>query len=231
MMSDLDINGFLLNASIWALPVLLAITLHEAAHGWAAAKLGDPTARLMGRVTLNPFAHVDLVGTVLIPLALLLMSAPFLFGYAKPVPVNFSRLRNPRRDMALVALAGPASNILLAILGALAFHLVPVLPDTATQWAAEMLQRLVLLNLILAVFNMLPIPPLDGGRILVSILPDWAAWKVARLERAGLFIVIGVLFLLPYFARELGYDFNVTGVLIWAPVDFLMSVIATLTGH
>lgn len=231
MMSGLDINGFLLNASIWALPVLLAITLHEAAHGWAAAKLGDPTARLMGRVTLNPFAHVDLVGTVLIPLALLLMSAPFLFGYAKPVPVNFSRLRNPRRDMALVALAGPVSNILLAILGALAFHLVPVLPDSATQWAAEMLQRLVLLNLILAVFNMLPIPPLDGGRILVSILPDWAAWKVARLERAGLFIVIGVLFLLPYFAQELGYSFDVAGLLIWVPVDFLMSVIATLTGH
>jgi Zn-dependent protease len=231
MMSGLDINAFLLSASIWAIPVLLAITLHEAAHGWAAAKLGDPTARLMGRVTLNPFAHVDLVGTVLIPLALLLMSAPFLFGYAKPVPVNFSRLRNPRRDMALVALAGPASNILLAILGALAFHLVPVLPDVATQWSAEMLQRLVLLNLILAVFNMLPIPPLDGGRILVSILPDWAAWKVARLERAGLFIVIGVLFLVPYLAGELGYSFDVTGLLIWAPVDFLMSVIATLTGH
>lgn len=231
MMSDIDIDGFLLNASIWALPVLLAITLHEAAHGWAAAKLGDPTARLMGRVTLNPFAHVDLVGTILIPLALLLMSAPFLFGYAKPVPVNFSRLRNPRRDMALVAIAGPASNILLAILGALAFHLVPVLPASTTQWAAEMLQRLVLLNLILAVFNMLPIPPLDGGRILVSILPDWAAWKVARLERAGLFIVIGVLFLLPYFAQELGYSFDVAGLLIWAPVDFLMSVIATLTGH
>ncbi|WP_420565390.1 site-2 protease family protein [Thalassobaculum sp.] len=230
-MSGLDINAFLLSASIWAIPVLLAITLHEAAHGWAAAKLGDPTARLMGRVTLNPFAHVDLVGTVLIPLALLLMSAPFLFGYAKPVPVNFSRLRNPRRDMALVALAGPASNILLAILGALAFHLVPVLPDVATQWSAEMLQRLVLLNLILAVFNMLPIPPLDGGRILVSILPDWAAWKVARLERAGLFIVIGVLFLVPYLAGELGYSFDLTGLLIWAPVDFLMSVIATLTGH
>lgn len=231
MMSGLDINSFLLNASIWALPVLLAITLHEAAHGWAAGKLGDPTARLMGRVTLNPFAHVDLVGTVLIPLALLLMNAPFLFGYAKPVPVNFSRLNNPRRDMALVALAGPASNILLAILGALAFHIVPSLPDSATQWGAEMLQRLVLLNLILAVFNMLPIPPLDGGRILVSILPDWAAWKVARLERAGLFIVIGVLFLLPYLAREVGYDLDVSGVLIWAPVDFLMSVIATITGH
>ncbi|MCR9070206.1 MAG: site-2 protease family protein [Alphaproteobacteria bacterium] len=231
MMSDLDINGFLLNASIWALPVLLAITLHEAAHGWAAGKLGDPTARLMGRVTLNPFAHVDLVGTVIIPLALLLMNAPFLFGYAKPVPVNFSRLRNPRRDMALVALAGPASNILLAVLGALAFHIVPSLPDAASLWGAEMLERLVLLNLILAVFNMLPVPPLDGGRILVSILPDWAAWKVARLERAGLFIVIGVLFLLPYIAGELGYNLNVAGVLIWAPVDFLMSVIATLTGH
>lgn len=231
MMSDLDINGFLLNASIWALPVLLAITLHEAAHGWAAGKLGDPTARLMGRVTLNPFAHVDLVGTVIIPLALLLMNAPFLFGYAKPVPVNFSRLRNTRRDMALVALAGPASNILLAVLGALAFHIVPSLPDAASLWGAEMLERLVLLNLILAVFNMLPVPPLDGGRILVSILPDWAAWKVARLERAGLFIVIGVLFLLPYIAGELGYNLNVAGVLIWAPVDFLMSVIATLTGH
>ncbi|WPZ32975.1 site-2 protease family protein [Thalassobaculum sp. OXR-137] len=230
-MADLDIGGFLMSASIWALPVLLAITLHEAAHGWAAAKLGDPTARLMGRVTLNPFAHVDLVGTVLIPLALLLMSAPFLFGYAKPVPVNFSRLRNPRRDMALVALAGPASNILLAVLGALAFHLVPLVPDVATLWSAEMLERLVLLNLILAVFNMLPIPPLDGGRILVSILPDWAAWKVARLERAGLFIVIGVLFLLPYLAHELGYDVDIAGVLIWVPVDFLMSVIATLTGH
>lgn len=231
MMSDLDINSFFLNASIWALPVLLAITLHEAAHGWAAAKLGDPTARLMGRVTLNPFAHVDLVGTVIIPLALLLMNAPFLFGYAKPVPVNFSRLRNPRRDMALVALAGPASNILLAVIGALAFHLIPVLPDMVTEWGAEMLQRLVLLNLILAVFNMLPVPPLDGGRILVAILPDWAAWKVARLERAGLFIVIGVLFLLPYLAAQLGYSLNVAGVLIWAPVDFLMSVIATLTGH
>lgn len=231
MMSDLDINSFFLNASIWALPVLLAITLHEAAHGWAAAKLGDPTARLMGRVTLNPFAHVDLVGTVIIPLALLLMNAPFLFGYAKPVPVNFSRLRNPRRDMALVALAGPASNILLAVIGALAFHLIPVLPDMVTEWGAEMLQRLVLLNLILAVFNMLPVPPLDGGRILVAILPDWLAWKVARLERAGLFIVIGVLFLLPYLAAQLGYSLNVAGVLIWAPVDFLMSVIATLTGH
>lgn len=231
MMSDLDINGFILNASIWALPVLLAITLHEAAHGWAAAKLGDPTARLMGRVTLNPFAHVDLVGTVIIPLALLLINAPFLFGYAKPVPVNFSRLRNPRRDMALVALAGPASNILLAVLGALAFHLIPFLPAMTMEWGSEMLQRLVLLNLILAVFNMLPIPPLDGGRILVAILPDWAAWKVARLERAGLFIVIGVLFLLPYLAAQVGYSLNVAGVLIWAPVDFLMSVIATLTGH
>ena len=231
MMTDLGIDSFLLNASIWAIPVLLAITLHEAAHGWAAAKLGDPTARLMGRVTLNPFAHVDLVGTILIPLALLLMSAPFLFGYAKPVPVNFSRLRNPRRDMALVAAAGPASNILLAVLGALALHAVPILPDSAVVWAAEMLQRLVLLNLILAVFNMLPIPPLDGGRILVSILPDWAAWKVARLERMGLFIIIGVLFLLPYLAGELGYDFNIAGTLIWVPVEFLMSVIATLTGH
>ncbi|WP_038014159.1 site-2 protease family protein [Thalassobaculum salexigens] len=248
MMSDFDFQILVMRASIWALPVLLAITLHEAAHGWAAAKLGDPTARLLGRVTLNPFAHVDLIGTILIPLALLLMNAPFVFGYAKPVPVNFSRLRNPRRDMGLVAIAGPLSNLFLAFLGCLAAHFfsfsLPVDYSVSSwiqyasttglieqPWYISVILLLVGFNLIIAVFNMLPIPPLDGGRILVSILPDWAAWKVARLERAGLFIVIGVLFLLPYFARELGYDFNVTGVLIWAPVDFLMSVIATLTGH
>jgi Zn-dependent protease len=185
---------------------------------------------------------------VLIPIGLLMIGAPFVFGYAKPVPVNFSRLRNFRRDMALVALAGPASNILLAI-GALAVaHLAPM-PSIANAsvaemvlaashpeltnwpWITSMLLLMIGLNLILAVFNMLPIPPLDGGRILVAVLPDWAAWKVARLERAGLFIVIGLLFLVPALSRELGYSLDVTGVLIWLPVDALMTVLAVLTGH
>lgn len=217
--------------TVWALPVLLAITLHEAAHGWAASRLGDPTARLMGRVTLNPFRHIDPFGTVVLPLLLLLMKAPFLFGYAKPVPVNFSRLNNPRRDMALVALAGPASNILLAVLAALLFHLVDVVPATMRGWFTENLINLFRLNLVLAVFNMLPVPPLDGGRILVSVLPDRLAWKVARLERAGLFLVIGVLFLLPFIAAQAGITLDVAGTLIWGPVEVLAQFISTITGH
>jgi len=248
MIPGLDLEAIVLKASVWALPVLLAITLHEAAHGWAASRLGDPTARLMGRVTLNPFAHIDLVGTVLIPIGLLAIGAPFVFGYAKPVPVNFSRLNNPRRDMALVALAGPASNLFLATVTFLIatvasiglptdasvqlwVHYVSLQGITELPWHLSVILLMIGFNLIIAVFNMLPIPPLDGGRILVSILPDWAAWKVARLERAGLFVVIGVLFLLPYLASNLGYNLDVTGLLIWMPVDFLMSVIATVTGH
>ena len=248
-MGDLNIDVFMLNASVWALPVLLAITMHEAAHGWAASRLGDPTARLMGRVTLNPFAHVDLFGTILLPLLLLVIGAPFLFGYAKPVPVNFSRLRHPRRDMALVALAGPASNILLAIIAsliALAVGLTlptefPVLAwllsfqgagwANEIPWIYAVLLITVGFNLVIAVFNLMPCPPLDGGRILVSILPDWAAWKVARLERAGLFIVIGTFFLVPYLTSQLGYTVDIAGTLIWAPVDFLARVIAFATGH
>ena len=147
------------------------------------------------------------------------------------MPVNFSRLNNPRRDMALVALAGPASNVLLATIAALLFHLVDLVPDGAAEWVTENLRNLFLLNLVLAVFNMLPIPPLDGGRILVAALPDRLAWKVARLERAGLFIVIAVLFLLPFMAAQLGVTLDVARTLIWTPVETLASVIMTVTGH
>ena len=216
---------------MWILPVILAITLHEAAHGWAASKLGDPTARLMGRVTLNPLPHIDVFGTLILPAMLLVMKAPFLFGYAKPVPVNFSRLNNPRRDMALVALAGPASNLLLATLAALLFHVVELAPSAAEDWLVENLRNLFLLNLVLAVFNMLPIPPLDGGRVLVSLLPDALAWRVAKLERAGLLLVILLLFGLPFLAAQLEVTLDVARVLIWGPVDALASVIMAVTGH
>ncbi|MEQ8818040.1 MAG: site-2 protease family protein [Thalassobaculum sp.] len=230
-MDGSEIAGLIRGATVWIIPVILAITLHEAAHGWAASRLGDPTARLMGRVTLNPLAHIDPFGTLVLPALLLIIKAPFLFGYAKPVPVNFSRLNNPRRDMALVALAGPASNVLLAAIAALLFHLVDLVPDGAVEWVTENLRNLFLLNLVLAVFNMLPIPPLDGGRILVAVLPDRLAWKVARLERAGLFVVIAVLFLLPFMAAQLGVTLDVARTLIWTPVETLASVIMTVTGH
>ncbi|MCG8694821.1 MAG: site-2 protease family protein, partial [Minwuiales bacterium] len=154
-------------ASIWVLPVLIAITFHEAAHGYVAWKLGDDTAKRQGRVTFNPLAHVDPFGTVLLPGLLIATGAPFLFGYAKPVPVNFGQLRQPRRDMVWVALAGPGVNVLLAVASAFLLHLVAALPTGADLWAARMLSNSVALNLLLAVFNMLPLPPLDGGRVAV----------------------------------------------------------------
>jgi len=226
-----DLQNTLLLASVWVIPVLLAITLHEAAHGYAASILGDPTARIMGRVSLNPFRHVDPIGTVAIPGVLLLLGAPFLFGYAKPVPVNFSRLGNPRRDMALVAAAGPASNLFLAYVAALLLHTVAWMPAGALDWYQANLINLILLNLVLAAFNMLPIPPLDGGRILVAILPDPIAWRVARMERIGLVLVISVLFLIPFVAGQLGVRLDVVETLVMGPVRELASWVLAAAGH
>ena len=150
----------------WAIPVIVAITFHEAAHGFVAHLLGDDTAWRLGRVSFNPVKHVDPFGTVLLPGMLLLFHAPFLFGYAKPVPVNFRALRSPRRDMVLVAAAGPVMNIALALVAALAFHIVDYLPGTSAEWLADNLRNAVILNVVLAVFNLFPLPPLDGGRNL-----------------------------------------------------------------
>lgn len=205
------------------LPLLLAITLHEAAHAWAANKLGDNTAKMLGRVSFNPFVHVDPFGTVLLPIILLMSGAPFLFGYAKPVPVNFSRLNNPRRDMVFVALAGPAANILLVICAALLLHIVGFLPAMAGDWLLKNIFFTIQINAVLAAFNMLPIPPLDGGRVAVGLLPDIIARPLSRLEPYGMFIIIG-LFLLPALGQQFGMNFNI----LWAILEPVMNLIKQL---
>src|SRR3954471_20274436 len=167
-------------ASIWVVPVVIAVTFHEAAHGFVARFLGDDTAWKLGRVSLNPVKHIDPVGTILLPGLLLLLRSPFLFGYAKPVPVNFRALRNPRSGMIWVAAAGPAMNIALATLAALGFHLVGYLPETAAKWGFENLKSALIINVVLAVFNMFPLPPLDGGRIAVGLLPNPLSSAFAR---------------------------------------------------
>jgi len=174
-------------------PVVLAITMHEAAHGFVARMFGDQTAWMLGRVTLNPFKHVDLVGTVLLPGVLLLMHAPFLFGWAKPVPVNFANLRNPKRDMLWVAAAGPGANFVMAF--AWALLLKASLPQgvLASSGLVLMARIGIEINLMLMALNLLPIPPLDGGRIAVSLLPPRASMVWARLENYGLFIILGLL--------------------------------------
>ena len=216
-------------ASIWVIPLIIAITFHEAAHGYVARFFGDNTAWQFGRVTLNPFKHIDPVGTVLLPALLFVTRSPFLFGYAKPVPVNFGALRNPRRDMIFVAAAGPAMNFILAVIAALLFHLVSYLPDTAEQWVAENLKNGLVINVILAIFNLLPLPPLDGGRIVVGLLPDRLARRFARLEPYGLSIVIGVLFVLPILGTQLGINLNVVSRVIATATYAVIRVILVLT--
>jgi Zn-dependent protease len=219
-----NIDDILFLASIWVIPVLLAITMHEAAHGWAAWKLGDDTAKLMGRVTFNPLAHIDPFGTIILP-AILISAGGILFGWAKPVPVNFGRLGRPRRDMVLVAAAGPAINIGLAIASALALHLLPFVGPTFGEWLGRNLINSININLLLAIFNMMPLPPLDGGRVAVGILPRPLAIQLARLERYGLFILIGLIFILPILGRQLGIDLNIFRWLVLGPLEFLRGVL------
>ncbi len=206
--------------AVWALPVLFAITVHEVAHGWVARRLGDPTAMMMGRLTLNPIKHIDPVGTLLIPGVLLLLGG-FVFGWAKPVPVTWENLRSPKRDMALVAAAGPMANFVMALIWALVMK-VGVLFSGSLDWIAIPLIYMggagISINIILMVLNLLPLPPLDGGRVVTGLLPGHLAWKFSRIEPYGFFILLALL---------------ATGALAYilgGPVTFLQTTIFSMVG-
>jgi Zn-dependent protease len=187
-------NDIVQAIAVNALPILFAITLHEAAHAYAAKHFGDLTAYAQGRMSLNPVKHIDLFGTILIPLALALLKSPFIFGYAKPVPVDFSRLRNPKRDMAWVALAGPAANLVMALIWMVVFYSLDA-SAVDEEYFFLVAKAGVFINLVLFAFNLFPLPPLDGGRIMTSILPLRYAIKFARVEPYGFFIVLGLMML------------------------------------
>lgn len=207
--------------AVWVLPVLFAITVHEVSHGWVARWFGDPTAMMLGRLTLNPIKHIDPVGTVLVPLASLLFFG-FVFGWAKPVPVTWENLRNPKRDMAVVAIAGPLSNLCMAILWALVIKIAVLLSSGGGSAAVYFLFYMgiagIFINGILMILNLLPIPPLDGGRVLVGLLPGPLAWKVSRIEPYGMFIIIALLIT------------PIWGYILWPPLSAFVVAMSHIAG-
>lgn len=210
--------------AVWVIPLLLAITLHEAAHGFAALRFGDDTALRQGRVSANPLHHVDPFGTILLPAMLLLSGGHFLFGWAKPVPVSFGRLKPLRLGTVMVSLAGPGTNLLLAVLSALLAHLTPYVPAFGQAWVEANLANSVMINLVLAVFNMIPLPPLDGGRVLVAILPRPWGYKLSQVERYTFFILLGAIFILPMLHIDL-FD-----IIVGIPVSYLAWLIDLVIG-
>lgn len=230
-------ESFLFQAALWVVPMVLAITLHEIAHGYAALALGDDTAKTQGRLSLNPLRHVDRFGTIILPGFLIITQlltvgrVLFAFGWAKPVPVDPWRFANPRRGMMLVAMAGPAMNFFLAWLSALALHPLAGANEWVAVFSEYLLLRFIIFNLVLGLFNLLPIPPLDGGRIMVGLLPYNLAVRWARLEQAGILIVLLVVFLLPHLAREFGFRFDPVGDALNHVVPWAIRVIFELAGH
>ena len=224
-------NISLYDVSVWVLPLVIAITFHEAAHGFVAHRLGDDTAWKLGRVSFNPLKHIDPFGTLILPAMLLFAHSPFLFGYAKPVPVNFRKLNHPKLDMVWVALAGPVTNILLAMAAALAFHALPLVPADAAKWTADNLKNAFLINIVLAIFNMMPIPPLDGGRVAVGLLPRPLAIPLARLEPYGMLILIGLLILLPVIGRQIGLNLDVISTILRTLTGYVANALLLITGN
>jgi len=224
-------SDILYNISIWLIPVILAITLHEASHGFVALRFGDDTALRAGRVTFNPIRHIDPFGTIALPIMLLVASGGTMaFGAAKPVPVNFGRLHPWRLGVVLVAFAGPGSNLVLAFASAILLHFVPAGSGVGGEWVVNALVASMRINLILFFFNLIPIPPLDGGRILVAVLPENLARPVAELERAGFVIILLALFVLPLLGEQLGLDLNVFQWVVGIPAYETMMWIIDLVG-
>ncbi|WP_338699658.1 MULTISPECIES: site-2 protease family protein [unclassified Bradyrhizobium] len=224
-------NISLYDVSVWVLPLVIAITFHEAAHGFVAHRLGDDTAWQLGRVSFNPLKHIDPFGTLILPAMLLFAHSPFLFGYAKPVPVNFRKLNHPKLDMVWVALAGPVTNIILATAAALAFHALPLVPADAAKWTADNLKNAFLINIVLAIFNMMPIPPLDGGRVAVGLLPRPLAIPLSRLEPYGMLILIGLLILLPVVGRQIGLNLDVISTILRTLTGYVINALLLITGN
>lgn len=212
----------LIEIAVLAIPIVLAVTFHEAAHGFVALYCGDPTAKLAGRLTLNPLKHVDLFGTIILPLLLILSHAGFLFGYAKPVPVNFGALRHPRRDMLLVAAAGPFMNILLALLSTALIYGVESRAGSAPDLVQEAILLSVQLNIVLAIFNMLPLPPLDGSKVLAAFLPVKAMRPYLAFGRYGMGLLLLVLIVVPLISERTGLGLDVFGVLVQRPANWLI---------
>jgi Zn-dependent protease len=211
------------------LPIIFAITLHEAAHGYVAKLCGDRTAEMLGRVSLNPLRHIDPVGTILVPI-IGLIAGGFFFGWAKPVPVNYRALNHPRLDSVLVAIAGPATNVLLAVISILLWRIIPFLPSAAQTWTSYMLAQSFKLNLILAVLNMLPVPPLDGGRVAVGLLPNPLSRQLAELEPIGIPLFIVVFFLVPMIGEAMHRNLDLFTPLIAQPAEDLGDVLLSLLG-
>jgi len=225
------VNISFYDLSVWVIPLVLAITFHEAAHGFVAHRLGDNTAWQLGRVSFNPVRHIDPFGTLILPAMLLFAHSPFLFGYAKPVPVNFRNLNNPKLDMVWVALAGPATNILLALAAGLALHALPLAPAGSAQWISDNLKNALLINAVLAVFNMMPIPPLDGGRVAVGLLPRPLALPLSRLEPYGMMILIALLILLPLAGSQFGLNLDVISAILRTLTGYVIQSVLLLTGN